>query len=81
MQATDNLMQHPDAAMILATGGSAMVRAAYSSGTPAIGVGPGNGPAYHRDAPADIPLAVKRIIDSKTVRQRHHLCLRAVGHL
>ena len=39
-------MKHPDVALILATGGSAMVRSAYSSGTPAIGVGPGNGPAY-----------------------------------
>lgn len=65
MQATDNLMKHPDTAMILATGGSAMVRAAYSSGTPAIGVGPGNGPAYI-ERTADIPLAVKRILDSKT---------------
>lgn len=65
MQATDNLMKHPDTAMILATGGSAMVRAAYSSGTPAIGVGPGNGPAYI-ERTADIPKAVKRIMDSKT---------------
>lgn len=65
MQATDNLMKHPDTAMILATGGSAMVRAAYSSGTPAIGVGPGNGPAYIEKT-ADIPLAVRRILDSKT---------------
>lgn len=65
MQATDNLMKHPDTALILATGGSAMVRAAYSSGTPAIGVGPGNGPAYI-ERTADIPLAVKRIVDSKT---------------
>ena len=65
MQATDNLMKHPDVSMILATGGSAMVRAAYSSGTPAIGVGPGNGPAYI-ERTADIPLAVKRIMDSKT---------------
>ena len=65
IQATDNLMKHPDVAMILATGGSAMVRAAYSSGTPAIGVGPGNGPAYIEKT-ADIPLAVKRIVDSKT---------------
>ena len=45
MQATENLMRHPDIALILATGGSAMVRSAYSSGTPAIGVGPGNGPS------------------------------------
>ena len=59
------LMKHPDVAMILATGGSAMVRAAYSSGTPAIGVGPGNGPAYIEKT-ADVALAVKRIMDSKT---------------
>ena len=65
IQATDMLMKHPDVAMILATGGSAMVRAAYSSGTPAIGVGPGNGPAYIEKT-ADVALAVKRIIDSKT---------------
>ena len=42
-----------------------MVRAAYSSGNPAIGVGPGNGPAYIEKT-ADIPLAVKHIFDSKT---------------
>ena len=65
MEATDNLMHHRDVAMILATGGSAMVRAAYSSGTPAIGVGPGNGPAY-LEKTCDLPLAVKRILDSKT---------------
>ena len=65
IQATDTLMKHPDVAMILATGGSAMVRAAYSSGTPAIGVGPGNGPAYI-DKSADVQLAVKRIMQSKT---------------
>ena len=65
MEATDNLMRHRDVALILATGGSAMVRAAYSSGTPAIGVGPGNGPAY-LEKTCDLPLAVKRILDSKT---------------
>ena len=65
MEATDNLMRHRDVAMILATGGSAMVRAAYSSGAPAIGVGPGNGPAY-LEKTCDLPLAVKRILDSKT---------------
>lgn len=65
MEATDNLMRHRDVAMILATGGSAMVRAAYSSGTPAIGVGPGNGPAY-LERTCDLKLAVKRILDSKT---------------
>ncbi|MEG2109261.1 MAG: acetaldehyde dehydrogenase (acetylating) [Clostridium sp.] len=65
MQGTDQLMKHKDTALILATGGEAMVKAAYSSGTPAIGVGPGNGPAFI-DKSANIKLAVKRIIDSKT---------------
>nr|WP_312213943.1 acetaldehyde dehydrogenase (acetylating) [Clostridioides sp.] len=65
MQATSELMKHRDTAMILATGGEAMVKAAYSSGTPAIGVGPGNGPAFI-DKSADVKLAIKRIIDSKT---------------
>ncbi|MDR0622721.1 MAG: acetaldehyde dehydrogenase (acetylating) [Deltaproteobacteria bacterium] len=64
-QGTDTLMRHPRMNLILATGGNAMVHAAYSSGTPAIGVGPGNGPAYIEKS-ADIPLAVKRIFDSKT---------------
>lgn len=58
-------MRHDNTRLILATGGGAMVKAAYSSGTPAIGVGAGNGPAYiHRTA--DVRLAVKRILDSKT---------------
>lgn len=65
MPATDELMKHRDIALILATGGEAMVRAAYSSGNPAIGVGPGNGPAYIEGS-ADVKLAVKRILDSKT---------------
>lgn len=65
IQSTDTLMRHPDISLILATGGSAMVRAAYSSGTPAIGVGPGNGPAYIERS-ADLKKAVKRIMDSKT---------------
>lgn len=51
--------------LIIATGGSAMVRAAYSSGTPALGVGPGNVPAFI-ERTADIPNAVRRIIASKT---------------
>ncbi|MDR1825462.1 MAG: acetaldehyde dehydrogenase (acetylating) [Bifidobacteriaceae bacterium] len=65
LQATQELMAHKDTALILATGGGAMVHAAYSSGNPAIGVGPGNGPAFI-ERTADIPLAVKRILDSKT---------------
>ncbi|HET7717248.1 MAG TPA: aldehyde dehydrogenase family protein, partial [Bauldia sp.] len=50
--------------LILATGGSPMVRAAYSSGNPAIGVGPGNNPAYV-DESADLAKAAKAIADSK----------------
>lgn len=65
LEATSELMRHKDTGMILATGGEAMVRAAYSSGKPALGVGPGNGPAYIEKS-ADIKKAVKRIIDSKT---------------
>ncbi len=65
MQATDALMKNPDTGIILATGGSAMVKAAYSSGNPALGVGPGNGPSFI-ERTADIPAAVKHIMDSKT---------------
>ncbi|MCM1991234.1 acetaldehyde dehydrogenase (acetylating) [Oceanirhabdus seepicola] len=65
LEGTKELMCHEDVSLILATGGEAMVKAAYSSGTPAIGVGPGNGPAFIEKS-ADIPLAVKRILDSKT---------------
>ncbi len=65
MEAVQELMHHEHTRLILATGGGAMVKAAYSSGKPAIGVGAGNGPAYiHRSA--DIPAAVARIIRSKT---------------
>lgn len=65
MQATDTLMKHPDTGIILATGGSAMVKAAYSSGNPALGVGPGNGPSFIERS-ANIAMAVKHIMDSKT---------------
>ncbi|MCR4615962.1 MAG: acetaldehyde dehydrogenase (acetylating) [Clostridiales bacterium] len=65
MEATSTLLKHRDVGIILATGGEAMVRAAYSSGNPAIGVGPGNGPAYIEKS-ADIPTAIRHIIDSKT---------------
>lgn len=65
MQGTSELMKHRDVGLILATGGEAMVRASYSSGNPAIGVGPGNGPAFI-ERTADIQKAVSRIITSKT---------------
>jgi len=59
------LMAAPEVRLILATGGPGMVKAAYSSGKPAIGVGAGNGPAYiHRSA--DVAKALKRIVKSKT---------------
>ena len=64
-QATEALLKHPDIGVILATGGEAMVHAAYSSGNPALGVGPGNGPSFIEHT-ADIPSAIRRIMDSKT---------------
>ena len=65
IQATDELMKHKYTNLILATGGPGMVKAAYSSGTPAIGVGAGNGPAFI-DKTADVDKAIERIIASKT---------------
>jgi len=65
MDAVNELMKHPQVRLILATGGSAMVRAAYSSGTPAIGVGAGNGPAYLHPS-CDLKQAVADIVRSKT---------------
>lgn len=65
LQGTKELMQHKDVSLILATGGEAMVRAAYSSGTPTISGGPGNGPAFIERS-ADIKQAVNDIITSKT---------------
>ncbi len=63
LENTNLLMQEAD--LILATGGPGMVKAAYSSGTPAIGVGAGNTPAII-DTSADLLLAVNSIIHSKT---------------
>lgn len=62
---THAMMSQPGIALILATGGSSLVKAAYSSGTPAIGVGPGNVPVLI-DKSADLPFAVSSIISSKT---------------
>ena len=64
-EGTSALMKHRKIGVILATGGEAMVRAAYSSGNPALGVGPGNGPSFIERS-ANIPVAVRRIFDSKT---------------
>ncbi len=62
LEGTTELMKQAD--LILATGGPAMVKAAYSSGTPAIGVGAGNVPAFIERS-ADIPRAIDRIMSSK----------------
>ncbi len=64
MDATSTLMNHPGIATILATGGNAMVKAAYSCGKPALGVGAGNVPAYIEKT-ADIKQAVNDIVMSK----------------
>lgn len=65
MAGCQELMAAPEVSLILATGGSAMVRAAYSSGKPAIGVGAGNGPAYIHHS-ANIPHAIDCIARSKS---------------
>ena len=64
-QTTAALMSHRGVGLILATGGQAMVRAAYSSGTPAIGVGPGNAPTLIA-ADADLRHAARCIVESKS---------------
>ena len=65
IEATNALMNHPGVATVLATGGSGMVKAAYSTGKPALGVGPGNVPCYiHKSA--DLEQAVNALILSKT---------------
>jgi acetaldehyde dehydrogenase (acetylating) len=61
---TSELMRHHATSMILATGGSGMVKAAHSVGKPALGVGPGNVPAYV-DRSADVPRAAADIVASK----------------
>ena len=60
-----HLMSHPDISLILATGGPGMVKAAYSSGTPAVGVGPGNTPVVMGET-CDIKMAVSSVLQSKT---------------
>lgn len=62
---TTALLQHHNTATILATGGPSLVKAAYSSGNPALGVGPGNGPAYIEKT-ANIERSVYDIVLSKT---------------
>src|SRR3954469_16393488 len=65
IEGTEALMKHKQTAVILATGGIGLVRAAYSSGKPAFGVGPGNVPVFV-ERTADVPIAVQNILTSKT---------------
>ncbi len=65
IEATKMLMAHPSVSLILATGGSGMVQSAYSSGKPALGVGPGNVPCYIEKS-ANLKRAVTDLILSKT---------------
>jgi acetaldehyde dehydrogenase (acetylating) len=65
LEGTQELMKHRDVAVILATGGMGLVRAAYSAGKPAYGVGPGNAPAFI-ERTANVKKAVHDIITGKT---------------
>lgn len=65
MEATNELMRHKRTGIILSTGGAGIVRAAYSSGKPAYGVGPGNVPVLV-DTSADIAEAVAKVVEGKS---------------
>ena len=65
IEATNALMNHPNIALVLATGGSGMVKAAYSTGKPALGVGPGNVPCYINKN-VDVERACNDLMLSKT---------------
>lgn len=64
-QSTQELMKHPKTAVILATGGHGLVKAAYSSGKPTFGVGPGNVPVLLEKS-ADLPAAVAMVVEGKS---------------
>ncbi|WP_048001005.1 aldehyde dehydrogenase family protein, partial [Lactiplantibacillus herbarum] len=65
LEATNALMNHPSVATIIATGGAGMVKTAYSTGKPALGVGPGNVPCFIEKT-ADVKQAVDDVITSKS---------------
>ena len=65
IEGTDALMRHPRTSVILATGGSGIVKAAYSSGKPAYGVGPGNVPVL-LDQTADVASSVAKVVEGKS---------------
>ncbi len=65
IEGTNALFKHPGVKLVLATGGGAMVKSAYSSGHPAIGVGPGNTPVFISKS-AKLSVAINNVIASKT---------------
>ncbi len=65
IEGTNYLFQHPGVNLVLATGGGALVKSAYSSGHPAIGVGPGNTPVFVSKT-ANLSVAINNVIASKT---------------
>ena len=69
LEGTQELMKAREVAVILATGGMGLVRAAYSAGKPAYGVGPGNAPAFV-ERTADVPKAIRRHRHRQDLRQR-----------
>ena len=75
IEATNTLMNHPGVSMILATGGPGMVKAAYSCGKPALGVGPGNVPCFIEKT-AVLKRAVNDLVPfpSKIVQIYHMSC-------
>lgn len=73
IESTGALMKHKQVSLILATGGSGLVRAAYSSGKPAYGVGPGNVPAYI-DRSADPKAAARAIVESQSFDNATFCC-------
>lgn len=66
LSATRELMAHRDVALVMATGGAAMVRAAYSSGKPTLAVGAGNVPVYIHRSVADVGEAALMVVTSKS---------------
>ena len=78
LEGTQELMKHRDVAVILATGGMGLVRAAYSAGKPAYGVGPGNAPAYI-ERTADVEEGRPRHRHRQDVRQRRALLVGELG--
>jgi acetaldehyde dehydrogenase (acetylating) len=66
IEATGELMRHPDTALIMATGGAGMVRAAYQAGKPCLAVGAGNVPVYVHSSVPDVDEAALMVVTSKS---------------